>query len=101
VAVDHADVAALPAHLGAVACLVTMSLQILSWQWGNLLAMHVQPDESIFPPAVRAHRLELRAIDRPREWALTIANLAAAAAVVAGVAAATRSGRDDEPGPAS
>jgi hypothetical protein len=71
--------------IAAAACLVTMSLQILSWQWGNLLAMHVQPDESVFPPAVRAHRLELRAIDRPREWALTIANLAAAAAIAAAV----------------
>ena len=87
--------------LGAVVCLVTMSLQILSWQWGNLLAMHVQPDESIFPPAVRAHRLELRAIDRPREWALTIANLAAAATVAAGVAAAARDRRDDAPDRAS
>jgi hypothetical protein len=87
--------------LGAAACLVTMSLQILSWQWGNLLAMHVQPDESVFPPAVRAHRLELRAIDRPREWALTIANLAAAAAVAAGIASAKRAERDGAPRPAS
>jgi hypothetical protein len=76
--------------LGAAACVVTISLQILSWQWGNLLAMHVQPDESIFPPAQRARRQEMRAIDRPREWALTVANLAAAAAVAAGVAASVR-----------
>jgi Gpi18-like mannosyltransferase len=78
------------ATLGAAACIVTMSLQILSWQWGSLLAMHVQPDESIFPPTVRAHRLELRAIDRPREWTLIIANIAAAAAVAAGIAATAR-----------
>lgn len=76
--------------LGAAACFVTISLQILSWQWGNLLAMHVQPDESIFPPAQRARRAEMRAIDRPREWALTIANLAAAGTVAVGVAAGTR-----------
>lgn len=82
------------AALGAGACLVTMSLQILSWQWANLLAMHVQPDESVFPPAVRAHRQELRARDIPREWTLTIANLAAAAAVAAGVAAARREDTD-------
>lgn len=87
--------------LGALACLVTMSLQILSWQWGNLLAMHVQPDESIFPPAVRAHRLELRAIDRPREWALTIANLAAAAAVAGGIALAATRERADASGSAT
>lgn len=73
--------------LGAAACFATISLQILSWQWGHLLAMHVQPDEGIFAPAVRARREEMRAIDRPREWALTLANLAAAGAVVVGVAA--------------
>lgn len=76
--------------LAAAACLVTMSLQILSWQWGNLLAMHVQPDERVFPPAVQAHRRELRARDAPREWALTVANLTAAAAVAAGIARARR-----------
>lgn len=82
--------------LAAVACLVTMSLQILSWQWGNLLAMHVQRDETVFPPAVQAHRRELRARDAPREWALTVANLTAAAAIAAGIAAARRT---DETGP--
>jgi hypothetical protein len=80
--------------LGALACLVTMSLQILSWQWGNLLAMHVQPDEAVFPPAVRAHRHELRRRDVPREWALAIANLVAATAVAGGIAA-TRRPRSD------
>lgn len=85
------------ATLGAAACLVTMSLQILSWQWGNLLAMHVQRDESIFPPERRAWRQQLRAKDIPREWALTLANLAAAAALAVGVATARRdaSGTDD------
>lgn len=78
------------ATIGAAACAVTISLQILSWQWGNLLAMHRQGDESIFPPALRARRQELRAIDRPREWALTVANLAAASAVAIGVAASVR-----------
>jgi hypothetical protein len=78
------------ATLGTVACLVTISLQILSWQWGNLLAMHVQRDESVFPPRQRAWRQQLRAKDIPREWALTVANLAAAAMVAAGVAAARR-----------
>ena len=73
--------------IAAAACLVTMSLADPLLAVGNLLAMHVQPDESVFPPAVRAHRRGApRAIDRPREWALTIANLAAAAAVAAGVA---------------
>ena len=81
------------ATLGAVACLVTMSLQILSWQWGNLLAMHVQRDESIFPPERRAWRQQLRAKDIPREWALTLANLAAAAAFAAGVATASGIGQ--------
>jgi hypothetical protein len=87
------------ATLGTLACLVTISLQILSWQWGNLLAMHMQRDESIFPPQQRAWRQELRAKDIPREWALTIANLAAAAIVAAGVAAARReaSTRPDAP----
>ena len=52
------------ATLGAVACMVTISLQILSWQWGNLLAMHVLPDESVFPPERRARRAG-DARDRP------------------------------------
>ncbi len=83
------------ATIGAAACLITMSLQILSWQWGNLLAMHVQPDESVFPPAVRARRQELRARDAPREWALTLANLAAAVALAAGVASSAPSRERD------
>jgi hypothetical protein len=85
--------------IGVVLCVVTMSLQILSWQWGTLLAMHAAGDESAFPPAVRARRQEMRAHDRPREWALTVANLAAAAAVAAGVAATRRrrDGRAPEP----
>jgi hypothetical protein len=75
--------------VGAIACLVTVSLQILSWQWANLLAMHVLPDERVFPPAVQAQRQKMRARDRPREWALALASLAAAAAVGAGVATTT------------
>jgi hypothetical protein len=85
--------------LGAVACLVTISLQILSWQWANLLAMHVLPDERAFSPQVQAHRQELRARDRPREWALTLANLAAALAVTVAVATADSARRDREPRP--
>jgi hypothetical protein len=76
---------------------VTISLQILSWQWGTLLAMHAAGDESVFPPAVRARRQAMREHDRPREWALTIANLAAAAAVAGGVAVG-RPRRDGAPG---
>jgi hypothetical protein len=82
--------------IGVVLCLVTMSLQILSWQWGTLLAMHAAGNESQFPPAAQAKRRAMREHDRPREWALTVANLAAAAAVTAGVAAARRR-RDDDP----
>ena len=78
--------------LAAVACLATISLQILSWQWGTLLAMHVLPDESVFPPARRAQRAEMRAHDVPREWALTIANLTAAAGVAFAVAWSARRG---------
>jgi hypothetical protein len=83
------------ATLATIACMITISLQILSWQWGTLLAMHVYPDESVFPPERRARRQEMRAVDRPREWALTVANLAAAAAFAAAVASARR--RDDAP----
>ncbi|MEO6028824.1 MAG: hypothetical protein ABIR79_18315 [Candidatus Binatia bacterium] len=75
------------ATLGVVACVVTMSLQILSWQWGTLLAMHAT-EESQFPPATRARRQVMRDSDRPREWALTLANLAAAAAAAGGIAVA-------------
>jgi hypothetical protein len=87
--------------VGAVACLVTISLQILSWQWANLLAMHVQPDEGIFSAEIQAHRQELRARDRPREWALALASLAAAAAVTAGVATAKPMRNDRVPRPAA
>ena len=89
------------ATLGAVACLITISLQILSWQWGNLLAMHVQPDERIFPAEIQARRQEMRARDRPREWALALASLAAAAAVAAGVATAKPARRDRSASPVS
>ena len=80
------------ATVAALACLVTITLQILSWQWGTLLAMHVLPDESIFSPAQRARRAEMRAHDVPREWALTIANLTAATGVGAAVAWSARRG---------
>ncbi len=78
------------AAYGVAVCLVTISLQILSWQWAQLLAMHVLPDETFFRPEVRARRQAMREHDRPREWALTLANLGAAAAVTAAVAAAAR-----------
>jgi hypothetical protein len=77
-----------------------MSLQILSWQWGTLLAMHVQPNEGIFPPEVQARRREWRAREIPREWALTLANLAAVGAVVAGIAV-TPKARDGSSGPSA
>jgi hypothetical protein len=72
--------------LAAAALVVASSLQILSWQWGTLLAVHVLPDEHQFPPARFAARRAMRQHDRPREWALTIFNLAAVAAMFAGVA---------------
>lgn len=78
--------------VAALACLATITLQILSWQWGTLLAMHVLPDESVFPPARRAQRAAMRAHDVPREWALTVANLAAAAGVAGAVAWSARRG---------
>lgn len=77
---------------GAAVMLVAATLQILSWQWGHLLAVHVLPDEHQFPAARYAERRALRARDRPREWALTLASLGAAAAVFAGVAARSRDG---------
>ena len=89
------------ATLGAIACLVTISLQILSWQWANLLAMHVQPDERIFPPEIQARRQAMRGRDRPREWALALANLAAVAAVTAGVATAKPSRHERSTNPTS
>jgi len=73
---------------GAAAILVTATLQILSWQWGHLLAVHVLPNENQLPPARYAERRALRARDRPREWALTLASLGAAAAVSGAVATA-------------
>jgi hypothetical protein len=63
-------------------------LQILSWQWGNLLAVHALPDESSLPAARQAERRALRDRDRPREWALTILSLGATAAMFAAVAQA-------------
>jgi hypothetical protein len=72
--------------LAAAALVVASSLQILSWQWGTLLAVHVLPDEHQFPPARYAARRAMRQHDRPREWALTIFNLAAVAAMFAGIA---------------
>ena len=75
---------------GAVVMAVAMSLQILSWQWGSLLAVHVLPDEHVFSPERQAARRALREHDRPREWALTLASLAAAAAVAAGAAVGPR-----------
>lgn len=76
--------------VAAFGCLVTISLQILSWQWGTLLAMHAAHDESIFPPAQRERRAAWRAHDIPREWALTLANLAATAGVAAAIASTAR-----------
>ncbi len=72
---------------GTVAMTVAVSLWMLSWQWGSLLAVHVLPNEQSFPPARQAARRAMREHDRPREWALTLTSLAAAAAVAAGVAA--------------
>lgn len=84
------------ATLGVVACVVTISLQILSWQWGTLLAMYAT-NEHQFPAETRPRRQAMRDIDRPREWALTLASLAAAAAVAGGIAVARR--RSDDPRP--
>jgi hypothetical protein len=84
---------------GAAAMLVAASLQILSWQWGNLLAVHVLPNEAEAWPAARyAERRALRARDRPREWALTLLSLGAAGAVFAGVAGSSpnRAGPGEE-----
>ncbi|HEY2388496.1 MAG TPA: hypothetical protein VGK30_16185 [Candidatus Binatia bacterium] len=74
----------------ATAMIVAATLQILSWQWANLLAVHVLPDESRFPPARQAERRALRERDLPREWALILLSLGATAATFAAVA------RDDE-----
>jgi hypothetical protein len=85
------------AALGAAALVVASSLQILSWQWGNLLAVHVLPDESVFPPARYAERRALRQRDRPREWALTALSLGAAVAMFGAVAWPDRRRDDDAP----
>jgi len=71
-------------------------LLILSWQWGTLLAMYAT-NEHQFPAETRPRRQAMRDIDRPREWALTLASLAAAAAVAGGIAVARR--RSDDPRP--
>jgi hypothetical protein len=82
---------------GAVALVAATALHILSWQWGNLLAVHVMPNEDALPPARYAARRALRARDRPREWALTLVSLAAAAQIFAAVGRAGPSrARDPE-----
>ena len=78
----------------AAAMLVATTLQILSWQWAHLLAVHVLPNEQIFPPERQAARRALREIDRPREWALTLVSLGATAGVFVSIATARR--RDDD-----
>jgi hypothetical protein len=78
----------------AAVMLIAATLQILSWQWGNLLAVHALPNEQTLPPARQAARRALRDRDLPREWALTIVSLGATAGVFAAVAGARR--RDDE-----
>lgn len=78
----------------AAAMLVAATLQILSWQWGNLLAVHLLPDEGAFPPARQAERRAMRAKDAPREWALTLASLAATAGVFAALATRRRDTHD-------
>ncbi len=70
----------------AAVMVVAATLQILSWQWANLLAVHVLPDESVFPAARQAERKAMRAKDAPREWALTVVSLAATAGVFAALA---------------
>jgi len=73
-------------RIPAAAMVVAATLQILSWQWGTLLAVHLVPDESSFPPARQAERRAMRAHDLPREWALIALSLAATAAMFAAVA---------------
>lgn len=83
-----------PGSIPSVAVmLLAATMQILSWQWANLLAVHVLPNEQDFPPARQAARRVLRDRDRPREWALTIVSLAATAGVFIAIARASR--RDD------
>ncbi len=74
----------------AAAMIVASTLQILSWQWGSLLAVHLLPNESSLPAARQAERRALRDRDRPREWALILLSLAATAATFVAVA------RDDD-----
>jgi hypothetical protein len=78
----------------AVVMLVATTFQILCWQWAHLLAVHVLPNEQVFPPERQAARRALRDIDRPREWALTLVSLGATAGVFASLATARR--RDDD-----
>jgi len=78
----------------AAVMLVATTFQILCWQWAHLLAVHVLPNEQIFPPERQAARRVMRDIDRPREWALTLVSLAATAGVFVTVATVRR--RDDE-----
>jgi hypothetical protein len=56
----------------------------------------VLPNEQALPPARQAERRALRARDEPREWALTLLSLGAAAGVFAAMATAGRR-RDDGP----
>jgi hypothetical protein len=83
----------------AAAMIIASTLQILSWQWGSLLAVHLLPNESSLPPARQAERKALRAHDLPREWALILLSLGATAATFAAVA--VDAGRDAAPGRAS
>jgi hypothetical protein len=78
--------------------IVATTLHILSWQWANLLAVHVLPNESVFPPERQAARRALRARDAPREWALTAVTLAATAAMFVAVAMPPRR-RSESDGP--
>jgi hypothetical protein len=82
----------------ATVMLLAATLQILSWQWANLLAVHVLPDEQSFPPARQAARRVLRDIDRPREWALTLVSLGATAGTFATLAGARRRDGDEAGG---
>ena len=82
----------------AAVMLLAATLQILSWQWANLLAVHVLPDEQSFPPARQAARRVLRDIDRPREWALTLVSLGATAGIFATLAGTRRRDGDEAGG---
>ncbi len=82
----------------AAVMVVAATLQILSWHWGNLLVVHLMENEHELPAARYAERRAMRARDRPREWALTLVSLGAAASVFAGVASATRERESPESG---